>query len=201
MRLSTLVRPARRVALVTAALVGALTASSGAAAAQTISATYAPTCAAVPPGGPCDVRFGISNTTGGQLDINTLTFISGGAPFLFAPTGGGAALYQAVDVSGEFGGIGTVSAGGTQFFINFLDTGLPFSLAAGGSGYVELGLTGSPDLATSNFQFSGTTANGTIAGRVLATSTVPEPATLALLFTGLAVIGGGTAVSRRRSAA
>ncbi len=195
MRLSTLVRPARRLALAAAALVGALGAGAGAAAAQTITATYAPTCSSVPPGGACDVRFDITNTTGAQLDINTLTFLSGGSPFLFAPAGGGSALYQAVDVFGPFGGIGTVSAGGTQFFIDFVDGGFPFSLLAGGRGYVELGLTGAADLATSSFEFSGTTADGMIAGRALPTSTVPEPSTYALFATGLLALGG---VARRR---
>ena len=116
-----------------------------------------------------------------------------------APVAGGATLYQAFDQSGPFGSIGTVSAAGTQLFINFLDSGASFSLMAGGSGYVEASLTGSPSLAGSNFQFSGISGNGAISGRVMATSTIPEPATVALLASGLAVIGA--AASRRRRAA
>jgi hypothetical protein len=197
LRLSILVRPARRLALATAALVGALGASSGAAAAQTITATYAPACG---PGTPCTlVQFDITNGTGSQLDLATLTFISAGSPFLFAPVGGGSTLYQAVDSFGGFGGIGAVSSGGTQVFINFLDTSLPFTLLDGGSGFVALELEGTPDLAGSSFRFSGELAGGgTVQGRVLATSTVPEPATIVLMGSGLAALASGTVLSRRR---
>ncbi len=194
------VRSVRHAASAAALMAGALVAPSAAHAQATVSASYAPFCG---PGTACgSLRFDITNASGGTQLFNTLTLNSSGAPFLFAAMAGGATLYQAADVYGPFGGIGTVSAGGTQLFIDFLGgSGFAFELAAGTSGYVEVPLAGTPAITGSSFTFSATVdglPNG-VAGTVGVVSTVPEPATVALLASGLAVIGA--AASRRRRAA
>lgn len=163
------------------------------ARAQQISTSYAPSCG---PGTGCPlVRFSILNTAGSALLINSLTLTAASAPFRFAPSTGGATLYEAVDAIGPFGGSGTVAVGGTSILINFLGgNGFAFELTnPGASGYVELALTQTPVLTGQPFTYSAVLDGGqTVAGTINA---VPEPSTIVLLSGGLAIIGF---VSRQR---
>jgi hypothetical protein len=149
------------------------------------------------------LRFNLTNGSGGTQLFNSLTINSSGAPVLFAPSAGGVTVFQAVDAIGPFGGTGTVNAGGTRLFIDFITgSGFAFELAPGTSGYVEVPLAGTPAVTGTSFTFAASLDGGaTVSGNVGVVSTVPEPATLALLVSGLAVIGGGSLVSRRRRAA
>ena len=181
---------------------GTLSAVPALAAAQTVSAAYAPFCG---PGTGCgSLRFTVTNTGASPLLFETFTFAASGASFAFAEPPGGA-TYVAVDSFGpDFAltGFATLSGGGTQLFIDFLDPAgsmFPFELNAGASGYVEVALAGTPAVTGTSFTFAATAdelPNG-VSGAV---SVVPEPATIVLMLSGLAAIAGGTGFSRRRQA-
>jgi len=203
LRITSLVRSVRHTALAAAFTGGALVLASSAAHAQTtVTATTEPTCSV----GTTCVRFNLANTTGATQVFNTITFSSVGAPFIFADLGAGTGTFEAFDslspIFGPFGGLSTVTAGGTQLFIDFVNgAGIQFELSGGGTGYVDVPIVGSPTIAAGSFSFSGTVVglpNG-VSGTVGVVSTVPEPATVALLASGLAVIGG-VAARRRRAA-
>jgi len=179
----------------TAGAVVAFAAHAASAGAQLVTAAYAPSCG---PGTPCgSVRFTLTNVSATTMKFDALTLTSAGAPFIFSSAGGAVATYEAVDVSGPFGGVGTLNAARTSFSINFLDTGLPFELTPGFGGYVELQLAGAPALpalpGSGAFQFTAlpTGSNTPITGAVV---TTPEPATFVLLGSGLALV----ALGRRR---
>lgn len=174
------------------------------AAAQTLSAAYAPGCG---PGTVCDlVRFALS-ASGSPFALNTLT-ITLASPHGFVAAGG-TGIYTAEDEIGAFGGFTTVSTGGSRLFINFLDTGdpenpgLPFTIGAFGSGYVEVDATAtSGPLVPFAFNYMGELeGGGTITGSVGVTSVVPEPATVILLSSGMLCLWGSYMRRRRRTAA
>jgi hypothetical protein len=188
MRVAALRRALLPVVVAATAVLG----GASVAGAQVIGAGYAPGCG---PSTACSLlRFSIGNYGSSPLVLNTLTLTSTNAAFRFAPLAGGSSLYQAADSFGGFGGSGTVSAGGTQLFIDFLGgSGFAFELNGLSTGYVELALTATPAYTNGSFTFSANLASGgTIGGAV---STVPEPTTVALLGGGLALVG---LVARRR---
>jgi hypothetical protein len=180
-----------------AAVAAVALAAARPAAAQTVTARYPVAC----PAGPCSVRFDIANTTGAVLQLNSFQLTTGSAAFAFYPLGGAGALaaYRARDVSGDYADFGTLSNANRAVFINFLNTGLPFELAAGGQGYVELEVAGAPALTAGAYQFAAVRANGVqVTGTVGGVAVVPEPATVVLVAGGLA---GLAAAARRRRAA
>ena len=205
MRSTTFVRPIRSAALTAVLALGALAPAH--IAAQTVSAAYAPFSG--PGTGGSSVRFGITNTTSAQLLFNTLT-LSAASPFGFATVPGSTTTgtFIGVDAFGPadpLTGPTTIANGGLLLSINFPGStgGLQFTLDAGGSGYVEVALAGTPMALTPGaFTFTATAEGVTApiggAVSVAATSTVPEPSTYALLATGLGTLG---LIARRRRAA
>ena len=184
---------ALRRALLPTVVAAALVSVAPAAGAQTASILYAPSCG---PGTPCSLlRVHIGNEGSSTLLFNAMTLAGTSGTYTFAPTGGGVALYQAVDAVGPFGGSGTVSPGGSQLFIDVLGgNGFAFELAPGARGYVEVALSGTPALADGAFTISATMAGGGTFTRSL--NVVPEPATVTLVGGGLALLG--LAARRRR---
>ena len=191
MRFATL----RRTLLPAVATAAALLSGAPAARAQTAGVYYSPGCG---PSTLCSlVRFQFANYGASTMLVNSLTMTASSAAFAFAPSAGGVALYQAADAIGPFGGSGTVAPGGTQLFINFLGgNGFPFELSAGTGGYVEVALAQRSTLSSTAYTFSATVAgSGTVTGSV---AVLPEPATIALVGGGLALVG--LAGRRRRPA-
>jgi hypothetical protein len=185
---------ALRSALLPVAVAAALLSGAPAAGAQTVGTYYAPSCG---PGTPCTLlRFQLTNPGASALLLNSLTLVGSSAPFRFAPSAGGVSLYQAVDAVGAFGGSATVAPGGAQLFIDFLGgNGFAFELNAGTVGYVEVPLTQTPALGGAAYTFAATLGGGgTVSGSI---SVIPEPATIVLLGSGLALVGLATRRRRR----
>ena len=180
-------RPLRRAALGALLL---LAAGALPAAAQSISVAYLPGNG--PGTGFGQARFTISAGSD-ALFVNTLTLAAQPGAATFANVGADA--FVARDAYGPFGGTATVSAGGASLFIDFLATGLPFTLDANGTGFVIVDL--SEDAGPLGYTFVAATGAGPITGTVGTVSAVPEPATVVLLATGLGVVG---LVARRRRA-
>jgi hypothetical protein len=188
MRLAAL----RRAVVPAVVLAAAFVSGAPTAGAQSISSAYAPSCG---PGTACALlRFNIANTTSAAMLFNSLTLTSATGPLRFAPIGGGTAIYQAVDALGPFGGTGTVAPGGMQLFINFIGgNGFAFELTPGASGYVEVPLAQVSALTDRGVTFSAALqGGGTFTGTV---AVLPEPTTIALVGSGLALVG---LVGRRR---
>ncbi len=174
-------RPALRAAAA-ALLLAALAAP---AAAQSISAGYRAGCG---PGTGCAItRFTIAAGSDALL-LHALTLTAAPGTSTFVPASG-FGTYAARDDVGSFGGSVLADLGGRRVFANFLETGAPFTLAAGSSGFVDLELAGAGTTPLA-FTFAATLGTGTtVTGSVTVTAVVPEPATLLLLGTGLAALG------------
>jgi len=185
---------ARRPAALAAALlaIDLLVPVARPAAAQTVTAGYAPVCA----GRACGtVRFGISNGTAEALVFNTLTLVGSSRVFAFAAVGG-VTTFQGFDSLGPLAGTATVT-GGTSLFVDFLTgAGFPFELASGDGGFVEVDLVGAPALREGAFRFAATFVGGGSASGTVAV--VPEPSTIVLFGVGLAGVAGGARRQRRR---
>jgi hypothetical protein len=201
MRSLLTLRTLRSAALGALLSLGAIAGSTREAGAQTITAAYAPSCG---PGTVCgSLRFTVANAGPSLLELIGLRLSSANPAFAFLDLGGNAGTYIAVDALTPDGFTGDmqVIGGGSDLSIDFTASGLPFTVGAGGTGYVEVQLTGTPALQNGVFSYTADLpSDGRIAGNVTvaATSTVPEPSTYALLATGLGTLG---LIARRRRAA
>lgn len=186
-----------------AALAGALMLPSTVRA-QTFTGGYVPGCG---PATGCSLgRFTL--TAGASplaLSNVTLTFLTSG--WVFLPALGGTGTFSAQDDISPFGGFTTVAPGGASVFLDVVNTGdpqnpgFPFTLGAFSAGFfdvdvAETGATSTP----MQFRYAGTLDDGSTIGGVGGVSTVtPEPATLALVASGLAVLVLASARRRRVS--
>lgn len=154
----------------------------------TVSTSYATGCG---PGTGCaQIWFTIMN--GGATDVafNNLTVTRSSTSFAFSPRGG-TGSYDGQDDLGPLAGFTSVSADGSQLFIDFINTGdpmnpgFPFTVFAGGSGMFETTIdpTTAPENAgTLQFALSGQlAAGGTLDLRGNAPVTTPEPPLVALM--------------------
>jgi hypothetical protein len=127
-----------------------------------------------------------------NLALNTLTLTLTGSGWSFVPASG-FGTYGAHDDTGDFGGASSNGMAGRQLFIDFTETGAPFTLNdAGGTGFIDLQVDPQGQSNTSGlaFDYTGMTADSmTISGTV-----TPEPVSMSLLGTGLL----GVAAARRR---
>ena len=190
----TLARRAVRRAAHAALAAALLAAGAAPALAQAVSVARAPVCAALAACGT--LRFTIAAP--GALAWDALTLTSATDAWTFAPAAG-PGTFAASDDFGGFGGFTESSLGGSRLFVDFVGSGAPFTLAGGGSGWVDVAVAERADAPPFAFTFEAAVAGGgTVRGAVTSTAVVPEPATVVLLATGLAALG---LVARRRRTA
>ena len=141
------------------------------------------------------LQFNLFSTN--ALSLNNLTLNLSGGVWRFVPPAGLGA-YIASDDAGAFGGFSALNADGSSAVMDFVGgVGFTFELAAGSTGLLQL--EGSSDNTDGLvIDYVGDDANGgQIRGRYVigGQQVVPEPATVALLASGMLALA---VVARRR---
>ncbi|HEX4682783.1 MAG TPA: PEP-CTERM sorting domain-containing protein [Gemmatimonadaceae bacterium] len=135
------------------------------------------------------LRFFIQAVGGVSIDQLFITLLS--PPAAFVPGSGSTGTYSAEDSFGPYGGFTTIGGSGASLAIDFLENGFPFETLGSDIGTLDLGAQGVGSVSGLYYTVSGVTDDG----GTFTVSATPEPATLALVATGLGVIVG---MRRRR---
>jgi hypothetical protein len=137
----------------------------------------------------------------GQLSMNSLFLSVLGGGYTFAePFGSGnPGTYSAEDYLGAFGGSTTISNSASSIFIAFLgENGFPLELDAGFNAFIDIEAIGPAGGDGSGIDFTyrgeGIASGESVVFEGGNVTVTPEPATISLIATGLAM----TAAYRRR---
>jgi len=163
----------------------------------TVTTAYSTGCGA---GTGCgQVWFNIMNNGSADIALNSITVTRTSAAYAFSPQGG-TGSYDGQDDISPLAGFTTVNSDGSQFFIDFINTGdpmnpgFPFTVFAGNSGAFETTIdpTALPqDSSTLQFSYQGMLGDGSRLngiGNSPTTTTTPELPPIDLVATGLATL-------------